>query len=47
MEVIEMRSDRRIDRQTTEFPLRDAVADYAKLKAGRSGGHAVLILDAN
>ena len=46
MEVIAMARDGRIHAETTEFPLRDAVDVYAKLKAGRIAGRAVLIPDA-
>jgi len=43
MEVIAMARDGRIHAQTTEFPLTEAVDVYARLKAGRLAGRAVLI----
>ena len=43
MEVIAMARDGRIHAQTTEFPLTEAVDVYARLKAGRIAGRAVLI----
>lgn len=43
MEVIAMAQDGRIHVETTEFPLRDAVSVYAKLKAGQITGRAVLV----
>ena len=43
MEVIAMARDGRIHAETTEFPLTEAVDVYARLKAGRIAGRAVLI----
>jgi alcohol dehydrogenase, propanol-preferring len=43
MEVIAMARDGRIHSETTEFPLEQAVEVYAKLKAGKIMGRAVLI----
>lgn len=43
MEVIAMARDGRIHAETTEFPLDQAVEVYAKLKAGRITGRAVLV----
>ena len=43
MEVIAMARAGRIHAETTEFPLTDAVDVYAKLKAGRIAGRAVLV----
>jgi propanol-preferring alcohol dehydrogenase len=43
MEVIAMARAGRIHADTTEFPLTDAVDVYARLKAGRIAGRAVLI----
>jgi propanol-preferring alcohol dehydrogenase len=43
MEVIAMAREGRIHADTTEFPLTDAVDVYARLKAGRITGRAVLI----
>ena len=43
MEVIAMARDRRIHPETTEFPLREAVDVYRKLKAGQIAGRAVLV----
>ena len=43
MEVIAMARAGRIHAETTEFPLTDAVAVYANLKAGQITGRAVLI----
>lgn len=45
MEVIAMARDRRIEAETTEFPLEQAVEVYDKLKAGQITGRAVLIPD--
>ena len=45
MEVIAMARDGRIHAETTEFPLREAVDVYNKLKAGEITGRAVLIPD--
>ena len=42
MEVIAMARDGRIHAETTEFPLREAVDAYSKLKAGQITGRAVL-----
>ena len=46
MEVIAMARAGRIHTETTEFPLREAVNVYDKLKAGQIAGRAVLIPDA-
>jgi propanol-preferring alcohol dehydrogenase len=43
MEVIAMAREGRIHAETTEFPLTAAVDVYARLKAGRIAGRAVLI----
>jgi propanol-preferring alcohol dehydrogenase len=43
MEVIAMAREGRIHADTTEFPLTQAVDVYARLKAGRIAGRAVLI----
>lgn len=43
MEVIAMARDRRIDSETTEFPLEQAPQVYARLKAGQITGRAVLV----
>ena len=43
MEVIAMARDGRIQAETTKFPLTEAVAVYAKLKAGQITGRAVLV----
>jgi propanol-preferring alcohol dehydrogenase len=43
MEVIAMARDERIHAETSEFPLTEAVAVYAKLKAGQIAGRAVLV----
>ena len=43
MEVIAMARDQRIRVETAEFPLEQAVEVYAKLKAGRITGRAVLV----
>lgn len=45
MEVIAMARDKRIQAETTEFPLEQAVDVYNKLKAGEIVGRAVLIPD--
>jgi propanol-preferring alcohol dehydrogenase len=42
MEVIAMARDGRIHAETTEFPLREAVDVYGRLKAGKITGRAVL-----
>ena len=43
IEVIAMARDGRIHAETAEFPLRQAVDVYSKLKAGRIAGRAVLV----
>ena len=43
MEVIAMARAGRIHAETTEFPLTEAVAVYARLKAGQISGRAVLV----
>jgi propanol-preferring alcohol dehydrogenase len=43
MEVIAMARDGRIQAETTEFPLTDAVGVYSKLKEGQITGRAVLV----
>lgn len=43
MEVIAMAREGKIHAETTEFPLTEAVDVYARLKAGRITGRAVLI----
>jgi propanol-preferring alcohol dehydrogenase len=43
MEVIAMARAGRIHAETTEFPLTEAVDVYARLKAGRINGRAVLV----
>ena len=43
IEVIAMARNGRIHAETTEFPLTDAVDVYARLKAGRIAGRAVLV----
>jgi len=43
MEVLALARDGRIHAETTEFPLREAVDVYARLKAGQINGRAVLI----
>ena len=45
MEVIAMARDGRIHAETTEFPLKQAVEVYDKLKAGEITGRAVLVPD--
>jgi propanol-preferring alcohol dehydrogenase len=45
MEVIAMARDGRIHAETAEFPLEQAVEVYAKLKAGKITGRAVLVPD--
>jgi propanol-preferring alcohol dehydrogenase len=43
MEVIAMARDARIHAEVTQFPLEQAIDVYAKLKAGRIPGRAVLV----